>query len=69
MSGEQPRLRRVRAHSSLGIGERYHEPLKRIYRKIKFDHPTIHPPLILRVAIKAMNDTIRENGFVPSRIF
>lgn len=53
VSDLQLRLSGVSAHSSRGIVERYHELLGRIHRKINFDHPRIHPPLILRVAINS----------------
>ena len=68
MAGIQLRLSGVKAHNSLGIGERLHEPLRRIYRKIKHNHPHIPPPFILRVAVKAMSDTMGETGLVPSRL-
>ncbi len=68
MAGIQLRLSGVKAHNSLGIGERLHEPLRRIYKKIKTDHPTADPKYILNIAVKAMNDTIGENGLVPSRL-
>lgn len=63
----QLRLYGVRTYSSLGIGERYHEPLRQIYQKTKFDHPMIHSPLTMH-AIIAMNDTMEENSLVLSRL-
>lgn len=68
MVGVTLRLSGVKAHSSLGIEERLHEPLRRIYRKIKISHPNMSPKYILRVANKAMNDTIGDNRLVPSRL-
>lgn len=38
----QLHLSSVVAHSSLGIFARYHEPLRRIYRKIQCSHPSKH---------------------------
>lgn len=67
-NGVKLRLSGIEAHSSLGIGERYHEPLRRIYRKIRYTHPTVSPLYLLKVAVKAMNDTMGENGLVPSRL-
>lgn len=67
-SGIQLRLSGVKAHSSLGIGERLHSPLRRIYNKITHGHPTRAKRLALSIAVKAMNDTIGENGLVPSRL-
>ena len=66
--GIQLRLSGVKAHSSLGIGERLHDPLRRIYRKIIEDHPDVNPREALKIAVKAMNDTIGENGLVPTRL-
>lgn len=66
--GIQLRLSGVRAHSLLGIGEKLHDRLRRIYRKILHDYPTVNRRFILKGAIKAMNDTIGENGLVPSRL-
>ena len=62
------RLSGVKAHSSLGIGERLHEPLRRIYTKISHHKPHVDKSYVLKVAVKAMNDTMGENGLVPSRL-
>ena len=66
--GIELRLSGVEAHNSLGIGERYHEPLRRIYLKVKHDHPNLAPQTILRLSLKAINDTIGEQGLVPSSL-
>lgn len=60
------RISGVEAHNSLGIGEALHHPLRQIYRKIQHDHPRVAKEMLLRVAVKAMNDTMNENGLVPS---
>lgn len=59
----------VEVHSLLRIGEQYHEPLRKIYRKIKFIHPTVPSAYLLKIAVKAVNGTMEENGLVPSRLF
>ena len=64
--GMQLLLSGAQSHNSLGIGERYHEPLRRIFRKISIDYPHIDPQLLLKIAVKAMNDTMGESGLVPS---
>lgn len=56
----------VESHNSLGSGERYHEPLRRIFRKIKRETPRINNNVALRISIKAMNDTLGPEGLVPS---
>ena len=66
VSGIEIRISGVEAHHSLGIGGRLHAPLRRIYRKIKTDFPQISPGILLKLAVKAMNDTSGENGLVPS---
>lgn len=52
--------------SSFVIGERLHEPLQTIYRNIKHDYPNVSPFVVSKVTIKAMNETIGENGLFPS---
>lgn len=56
----------VETHNSLGAGEALHQPLRQIYRKIKHDHEDIPNAMLLRLAAKAMNDTMNEDGLVPS---
>ena len=55
----------VEAHNSLGLGERYHQPLMQTYRKIMSEHPQSPPERALAAAVKAMNDTLGPEGFVP----
>ena len=43
-----------------------HEPMKRIYRKIKVNNQDMRKDVLLKLAVKAMNDTIGLNGLVPS---
>lgn len=50
----------------MGVCERYHEPLRRIFKKIVFETPSISPLLALSSACKAMNDTMGPEGFVPT---
>lgn len=61
MNGLQLRTLGVKVHSSLGIGERLPELLRRIYRKIRNDHPTIMLQYSSRVVVKVMKKTIGEN--------
>ena len=56
------------SHNSLGIGERYHAPLRRIFRVIRAQYPKIDPEIALRLAVKAANDTLGPDGRVPSRL-
>jgi hypothetical protein len=56
----------VEAHNYLGVGERYHNPLRRVYHKVRKDFPSMSLGLALRLAVKAMNDTMGPYGLVPS---
>ena len=56
----------VESHNSLGIGERYHKPLFDTYRKLKTDHPSMQRQLLLKLSVKAMNDTFVLEGTVRS---
>ena len=65
-NGIQLRISGIEAHNSLGIGERLHDPLRRIYRKIRKNATGTNQQTALRLTLKAMNDTMGENGLVPS---
>ena len=58
----------VQSHHSLGIGERYPKPLRHTYRKLKLDHPSMQRQVLLALAVKAMNDTLEPEDFVPSSL-
>ena len=56
----------VEVHSSLGLWERYHQPLRNTYRKIMSEHPQTPPASALAASVKAPNDTLGPEGLVPS---
>ena len=56
----------VESHNSIGNGERYHSPLRRIFNKINHDQPSLDFEYALRLSVKSMNDTMGPNGLVPS---
>ena len=58
----------VEAHSSLGICERFHQPLRTIYRKTMTSYPDTDRSLALALSVKSMNDTLGPEGFVPSAL-
>lgn len=58
----------VEAHSSLGLGERYHQPLRNTFRKLKLDFPSVDNDILLQLSIKSMNDTLGLEGLVPSAL-
>jgi len=66
MVGIKLKLSGVESHNSIGSGERYHAPLRRLYNKIRFSIPNLEMQLCLRLALKAMNDTMNPEGLVPS---
>lgn len=56
----------VEVHNSLGLRERYHEPLRRVFKKIEDKNPEMKREMYLRLAIKAFNDTTGPEGLVLS---
>lgn len=58
----------IEAHNSLGIRERYHQPLRQKYRKIKSEHPQVLPEVALAASVKALNDTLRPESIVKSAL-
>lgn len=46
--------------------ERFHGPLRTIFKKIRKERPDLPRDLVLQTALKAMNDTIGPEGLVPS---
>jgi hypothetical protein len=66
MAGIRIQVSGVESHNSLGLGEKIHDPLRRIFIKVKFDFPTAPPKMILSCATKGLNDTMGENGRMQS---
>ncbi len=56
----------VEAHNALGSGDRYHALLRRIYLKIREKHPKMDKIIILKLAVKAMNDKMDPGGLLSS---
>jgi Reverse transcriptase (RNA-dependent DNA polymerase) len=56
----------VEAHWSIGLVERYHQPLRRAYEIIKSEAPDTTKDMALQMAVKAVNDTAGPNGLVPT---
>ena len=56
----------VEAHNALGNGERYHAPLRSVYKEVKHESLKLEPKLALQLAEKAMNDIMGPNGLVSS---
>lgn len=58
----------IEAHAILGLGERYHGPLRSTFRKIKASRADANKRLALALSVKAMNDTLGPEGLVPSAL-
>lgn len=56
----------VHSYSAIGIGERYHTPLRRIFLEVCEDVPDLDHHIALQLNVKAMNDTMGHEGLVPS---
>ena len=56
----------VESHYSIGLVERYHSPLRRVYTIITTEIPSIDPKLALQMAFKALNDSAGPNRLVPT---
>lgn len=59
-------ISRVESHNSLGVGERCHDPLRQVFEKDIAHHPWIDREVAIRLAVKAINDTMRPEGVRPS---
>jgi hypothetical protein len=47
------------------VGERYHAPLRRIYRKLREENPGAEREVLLQCAVPAINSTLGPDGLVP----
>jgi hypothetical protein len=56
----------VEVHNSIGIIERYYGPLQYIYYIITSEILGIDKDIVLQMAFKAINDSIRLNGLIPT---
>ena len=55
----------TQSHNPMGIGERYHAPLRDTYLKLRQDHPNMDPDHILAIDAKAINDILGSEDVVP----
>eukprot|EP00170_Pyropia_yezoensis_P001807 contig_7709_g1811 len=56
----------VESHNALGSGERYHEYLRNIYRRVRSEHGGLSQESALILACHAMNSTAGTNGLIPT---
>lgn len=55
----------MESHNALGVGERYHSFLRRIYRRVRADHPSRPVSHALSLDVSAMNQTAGPSGLLP----
>lgn len=58
----------IESHNSIGSGERYHAPLRLIFRVIHSKYLKLSCKVALCLALKASNDTMGPNGLAPSTL-
>lgn len=56
----------IEEHNEIGSGETFQHPLRRIYSKLKMNHPSVSKECRLRLANKSMNDSAGPSGLLPS---
>lgn len=56
----------VERHNAVGVGERYHGPLRRVNAAHRFDEASLPPDMALRLAVKEINYAMAPNGLVTS---
>lgn len=66
MAGINLEISGIESHNSNGVVERYHDPLRRIFRCVQEDYPKLDPEIALRCAVKGIYDTMGPEGLVPS---
>lgn len=65
-AGIEVQLYGIQSHKAIGVDERYHAPLRRIFLRICEDVPDINHHIPLQLSAKAMNDKMGLEGLVPS---
>lgn len=56
----------VESHNSLGETERYHAFLRSVYDRARYEHPDMAPAMLLKLVVKACNDTAGPSGLAPT---
>lgn len=55
----------IESHNSIGSGEKYHDFLRRIYCKVRMEHPALKKEDSLSFAVHAMSNTAGPHGLAP----
>jgi hypothetical protein len=56
----------VEAYNSIGIVERYHNPIQQAYQIITIEIRDIDKDIALQMAFKAINDSVGPNGLIST---
>lgn len=56
----------VESHNSIGVGGKYHDPLRRVFKNFIDDVPLMEKETALRLTLKWCNDKHGPNGLVPT---
>lgn len=56
----------IESSNSMGLGERFHDPLRRIFLKLREDHPLLRQDAILKDARSAMSSTMGPEGYAAA---
>lgn len=56
----------AQSHNSIGSGDRYHVPLRRVFRVVITRRKNLDLETLLRYVIKGLSYTMGTNGLVPS---
>lgn len=56
------------AHSSLGAGETYNAPFRRVYLKLREEHRSRPKEVLLQIALHAMSTMASPNGITPCKL-
>jgi hypothetical protein len=54
------------SYNSLGVGERYHSPLRKVYQRVRAENPYVPISSCLAAAIFALNSTSGPEGLIPA---
>lgn len=55
----------AQSHNALGVGEKYHELLRQVFRILRQRHPAIEPEVMPRYAVMNRNDIMGPEVYVP----
>jgi hypothetical protein len=64
--GVRLKLSPIENHKAIGLNESLHSPLIRIYNKVLMTVAGLPTQIALRVALKALNDSVGPNGLIPT---